>query len=78
VKAYFARRPDETENTEVGADLGLWPDIVDRVLRDMSWAAIETALGEPDFFVSLVPIYKEGRWPCSWEGQHPKGRFVVL
>jgi hypothetical protein len=78
LRAYFARRPDETENTECGADLGLRPEIVGFVLRDMSWAAVETALGQPEFFVSLVPVYREGRWPCSWEGRYPQGRFVVL
>ena len=78
LQAYLARRPDDTENTECGADRGLWPDIVDFVLRDMSWAAVETALGEPEFFVSLVQVYRDGRWPCAWDGNYPQGRFVVL
>jgi hypothetical protein len=78
LQAYFARRPDDTENTECGADLGLRPEIVGFVLRDMSWAALETALGQPEFFVSLVPIHREGHWPCSWKGRYPQGRFVVL
>ena len=78
VKDYFARRPDNTENTEVGADSGLWPDIIDFVHRDMSWAAVETVLEQPDFFVSLVRVHREGRWPCSWKGQYPQGCFVVL
>jgi hypothetical protein len=72
------RRPDTTENTEGGADLALRSEIVGAVVRDMSWAAIETALGQPGFFVSLVPVHRDGRWPCAWEGQYPEGRFVVL
>jgi len=78
VRAYLARRPDTTENTECGADLALRPEIVGAVVRDMSWAAVETALGQPGFFVSLVPVHRQGRWPCAWEGQYPEGRFVVL
>ena len=78
VRAYFARRPDTTENTECGADRALRPEIVGFVLRDMSWAAVETALGQPGFFVSLVPVHREGRWPCAWEGRYPEGCFVVL
>jgi hypothetical protein len=78
LRAYFARRPDNTENTECGADLGLMTEIVERVLRDLAWAAVETTLGEPGFFVSLVAVYAEGRWPCAWDGRYPRGRFVVL
>ena len=78
VRAYFARRRNTTENTECGADLSLRPEIVGFVVRDMSWAAVETALGQPGFFVSLVSVHREGRWPCAWEGQYPEGRFVVL
>ena len=79
VREYFARRPqDLNANTRCGADSGLWPDIVDRVHRDMSWAAVESVLEQPDFYLSLVPVYQEGRWPCSWKGSYPRGRFVVL
>ena len=41
-------------------------------------AGVETALGQPQFFVSLVQVHREGRWPCAWEGRYPEGRFVVL
>jgi hypothetical protein len=78
LRAYFARRPDNTENTECGADLGLRSEIVDSVVRDVSWAAVETALGQPDFFVSLIEVYQEGHWPCAWDGRYPRGTFVVL
>src|SRR5687768_9847151 len=78
VRAYFDRRPDSTENTSCDADRGLWPDIIDFVRRDMSWAAVETVLDQPDFFVSLIQVHQEGRWPCSWRGRYPHGRFVVL
>ena len=79
VRAYFARRPaDLNANTRCGADSGLWPDIVDRVHRDLSWAAVESVLEQPEFYTTLMPVYQEGRWPCSWLGRHPRGRFVVL
>jgi hypothetical protein len=78
VRAYFARRPENTPNTECGADLGLRAEIVDTVVRDLAWAAVETVLERTGFFVSLIRVYREGRWPCSWEGQYPAGRFVVL
>ena len=78
LKAYFARRPNRTENTDCGADAALWREILDFVLRDMSWAAVETVLDRPDFFVSLLAVHNDGRWPCAWEGSYPHGRFVVL
>jgi len=78
LNAYFARRPNTTENTDCGADTGLRLDIIDRVLRDISWAAIETLLDRPEFYASLIPVYREGRWPASWKGRYPDGQFVVL
>ena len=78
MRAYFDRRPDTTENTSCGADLGLRRDIVATVLRDISWAAVETTLEIPGFFVSLLAVYRDGRWPCAWDGRYPNGRFVVL
>ncbi len=47
LRAYFARRPDDTENTDCGADLALRPEIVGFVLRDMSWAAVEMGARTP-------------------------------
>lgn len=78
VRAYFARRPNTTVNTDCEADSALRPDIIGFVLRDVSWAAVETVLDRPSFFVSVVHVQREGRWPCSWDGRYPKGRFVVL
>jgi hypothetical protein len=78
LREYFARRPEDTPNTECGADLGLRQEIADTVVRDLAWAAVETVLNRPAFFTSLVGVYREGRWPCSWEGEYPAGRFVVL
>ena len=78
VRAYFAPEAGHHQNTECGADLALRPEIVGAVVRDMSRAAVETALGQPGFFVSLVPVHRDGRWPCAWEGQYPEGRCVVL
>ena len=78
VKAYFARRPNTTQNTNCDADRGLWREILERVLRDLSWAAIETILDRPEFYCSLIAVYREGRWPCAWKGRYPVGQFVVL
>jgi hypothetical protein len=78
LRAYFARRPNTTDNTDCGADAGLWPDMLDRVLRDVSWAAVEVLLDRPEFYISLIEVYREGRWPCSWKGTYPTGTFVVL
>jgi hypothetical protein len=48
------------------------------VKRDLAWAAIERAVGEPAFFCGLLPWYDRGRWPCRWLGQYPTGHVLVL
>ena len=57
---------------------GLESEIMDCVKRDMSWAAIEIQLGQKDFFNDLLSIYEQGRWPCSYDGIYPHGKFVVM
>jgi len=57
---------------------GLEDEIMDCVKRDMSWAAIEIQLGQKDFFNDLLRIYEQGRWPCSYDGVYPHGKFVVM
>ena len=78
LEAYFQRREVRTENMEIGADRGLWPEIQDTVLRDLCWAHVEYAIESPGFFRGLLPVYKMGYWPCGWVGEYPEGRFAVL
>ncbi len=75
---YFGSRPETTPNTECGADLGLWPEILEFVERDVAWAAVETILAKDGFFNRVLEVHREGRWPCSWDGSYPNGRFAVL
>jgi hypothetical protein len=78
LQSYFDHRPNVNANTRCGADLSLWPELLDTIKRDVAWAAIETLLGEPGFFVHMLAIYREGRWPCAWQGNYPSGSVVVL
>jgi hypothetical protein len=48
------------------------------VKRDLAWAAIERAIGEPGFFSGLLAWYDCGRWPVGWTGQFPAGHLRVL
>lgn len=79
LKKYFDRRPNGLNaNTECNADLGLWPELLETMKRDIAWAAVERLLGTPDFFSALLAFYRAGRWPCSWRGKYPKGKVAVL
>jgi hypothetical protein len=62
----------------MNADRGLWPEWLDSVKRDLSWAAVEVLLGQPAFFNDPVRYYRAGRWPCAWEGANRSGRVVLL
>lgn len=53
-------------------------EIADMVKRDLCWAAVERALGKPGFFTELLDIYKDGYFPCGWDGKHPYGRAAVM
>ena len=78
IRRYFSERPDVNENTACNADAGLWPDLLDTIARDVSWAAVEALLTQPGFFTHMLTYYREGRWPCSWQGEYPAGRVVLL
>ena len=41
-------------------------------------SAMQKILDKPGFFTMLTEIYKEGYVPCSWDGEYPSGRAVVL
>jgi len=48
------------------------------VKRDLAWAAMERAVGEPGFFSDLLVWYDRGRWPVGWAGKYPAGHVRVL
>ncbi len=68
---FRARAGLEEENT-------LDSEIADMVKRDLCWAAVETALNKPGFFTELINVYRDGRFPCGWEGDYPNGKFAVM
>lgn len=53
-------------------------EITDMVKRDLCWAAVEKALNKPGFFTGLLDVYRDGHFPCGWEGDYPEGRFAVM
>lgn len=53
-------------------------EIADMVKRDLCWAAVERALNKPGFFTALLEIYKDGYFPCGWDGEYPYGRAAVM
>jgi hypothetical protein len=72
--AYFARfLPDGDPDR-----IQLERDAAHALKRDLAWAAIQQATGEPAFFTSLLPLYDRGRWPCGWRGPYPTGHPLFL
>ncbi|MDE6726560.1 MAG: NUDIX domain-containing protein, partial [Oscillospiraceae bacterium] len=57
---------------------GLDEEIADMVKRDLCWAAVERALNKPVFFTELLDIYRDGYFPCGWDGEYPYGRAAVM
>lgn len=57
---------------------GLDEEIADMVKRDLCWAAVERALGKAGFFTALLEIYRDGYFPCGWDGEYPYGRAAVM
>lgn len=53
-------------------------EITDMVKRDLCWAAVERALNRTGFFGGLLEIYRDGYFPCGWEGEYPYGRAAVM
>lgn len=66
------------EKGNLGEEEGVYPELLDMVKRDMAWACVERVLDMPCFFTMLAEIYKEGYFPCSWDGIYPSGLAVVL
>jgi hypothetical protein len=54
-------------------------DLLDAIKSDLSWAAVETIMGQPGFFSDLLRWYRRGRRLCGWMGGlPPTGVPVVL
>lgn len=57
---------------------GLEAEILDMVKRDICWYYFEQVLKISGFFSILYQVYRSGYFPCSWQGEFPKGKVVVL
>lgn len=45
---------------------------------DAAGAAYEIATNNPDkSYQGLMKWYRQGHWPCGWDGSYPKGRLIV-
>ena len=66
------------ERQHLGEELGVSYELHDMIKRDMAWACVDYILDMPGFFTMLKDIFKEGYFPCSWDGEYPAGRAVVL
>lgn len=71
--AYFARFFPDGDSGRIEDER----EVAHCVKRDLGWAALERAIGEPEFFASLLPVYDRGRWPCGWSGVYPAGRACL-
>lgn len=58
--------------------LAVFDELFEKVERDPAWACVEKLINMPGFFTYLLSIYKEGYFTCSWDGEYPLGRAVVL
>jgi hypothetical protein len=76
--SYFDRIYGETDNLQRSVDESLYIEVMDSIKRDVCWAAIEDLIQAHAFFTGLLHSYRNGRWPCSWDGEYPQGRAVVL
>ena len=66
------------ERQHLGEELGVSYELHDMIKRDMAWACVERILEMSGFFTVLTEIYKQGYFPCSWDGPCPSGQAVVL
>lgn len=75
----FVKFQDRLKNIGLDSDTyGLDYEIMDFIKRDVAWACVEVVVGKRGFFSRVLEVLSEGRWPCSWDGSHPLGRFVVM
>lgn len=66
------------DRRQLGNQLAVADELFEAAMRDMAWACIEYIMDMPGFFTMLKDIFKEGYFPCSWDGEYPSGRAVVL
>lgn len=66
------------ERCHLEEESGLEAEIMDSIKRDVCWAAVEYVSEQEGFFTTLLKIYKEGYWPCSWNGEYPDGMAVAM
>jgi len=72
--AYYARFAPDGDPARIDWER----DAAHGVKRDLAWAAIERAIGEPSFFSGLRPWYDRGRLPVGWSGAYPAGHVLVI
>lgn len=55
-------------------------DIFEEIQGDIYMCALNRLVnGKVDnFYEKLFEIYKEGAWPCGWEGIFPEGKLIVF
>jgi hypothetical protein len=54
--------------------------LIDDVAGDLANCARNRALNglvEDSFWERVWRIYRQGAWPCGWEGDYPAGRIVI-
>ncbi len=74
----YGNSTDEDSAFRRTCDDAVFREVMDSVKRDFCWAAVEDVIKAQGFFTELIGLYREGRWPCSWDGQYPNGQPVVI
>jgi hypothetical protein len=54
-------------------------EIFDDVTADLCNCLISRAVqgNAPGFFEDLFGVYKQGLWPCGWDGNYPDGQLIA-
>lgn len=54
-------------------------DIFEEITEDLLQCALNRLIyGETDnFFERVFQVYKQGGWPCGWDGTYPDGRMFI-
>ena len=66
------------ERCGLNEENGLDEEIADMVKRDLCWAAVEYAMNRTGFFTAGLDVYRNGYFPCGWDGEYPDGRVAVM
>jgi hypothetical protein len=55
-------------------------EVIDDIIADLRNCAFSQAVFGPGsrFFDRIWDVYRQGGWPCGWEGPYPEGRLVVF